>query len=152
VVYCKDIHRQKDYEHIQFDFLGYTFRPRKSVDRYGRVFVNFTPAISKVAARVIRQKVRSWRLQLKSDKSIEDLSHMFRPVIQGWVNYYCRFHPSAFRYNADLLNMSLVRWALRKFKKLRGHRRRAIHWVGKVAQRQPHLFPHWRLGFVPAAR
>jgi RNA-directed DNA polymerase len=151
VVYCKDIPRQKDYEHIRFDFLGYTFRPRKSVDRYGRVFVNFTPAISSDAARAIRQTVRGWRLQLKSDKSIEDLSHMFRPVIQGWVNYYCRFHPSAFRYNADLLNMSLVRWALRKFKKLRGHRRRAIHWVGKVAQRQPHLFPHWRAGFVPAA-
>lgn len=65
-----------------------------SVDRSGRVFVNFTPAISNDAARAIRQTVRGWRLQLKSDKSIEDLFHMFRPVIQGWVNYYCRLSPS----------------------------------------------------------
>ena len=58
------------YEHIQFDFLGYTFRPRRSRDRYGRVFINFTPAISQVAAKAMRQKVRGWRLQLKSEKSI----------------------------------------------------------------------------------
>ena len=38
VVYCRDIHRQEEHESIQFDFLGYTFRPRRSKDRYGRVF------------------------------------------------------------------------------------------------------------------
>lgn len=32
VVYCRDIHRQQEYETIQFDFLGYTFRPRRSKD------------------------------------------------------------------------------------------------------------------------
>ena len=42
VVYCKDIHPKQDYDTIQFDFLGFTFRPRRSKDRYGRVFVNFT--------------------------------------------------------------------------------------------------------------
>ena len=30
---------------IQFTFLGYTFRPRKAVDKYGRVYVNFSPAV-----------------------------------------------------------------------------------------------------------
>ena len=27
VVYCKDSNRSGTYEHVQFDFLGYTFRP-----------------------------------------------------------------------------------------------------------------------------
>jgi RNA-directed DNA polymerase len=148
VVYCRDIHRQQEYETIQFDFLGYTFRPRRSKDRYGRVFVNFTPAISRSAAKALRQEIRGWRLQLKSDKSIEDLSRMFAPVIRGWINYYCRFHPSAFKPVADRLNTALTRWATRKFKRLRGHRRRASHWIGQVANRQPGLFPHWRAGFV----
>jgi hypothetical protein len=58
VVYCKDIHRKQEYETIQFDFLGYTFRPRRSKDRNGRVFVNFTPAISRSAAKSIRQTMR----------------------------------------------------------------------------------------------
>ena len=150
VVYCKDIHRKQEYETIQFDFLGYTFRPRRSKDRYGRVFVNFTPAISRSAAKAIRQTVRGWRLQLKSDKSIEDLARMFRPVIQGWINYYCKFHPSAFRPIANHLDRFLARWAMRKFKRFRGHRRRAMHWLGRIAQRQRFLFPHWRAGFVPS--
>jgi RNA-directed DNA polymerase len=149
VVYCKDKHRQKAYETIQFDFLGYTFRPRRSKDRYGRVFVNFTPAISRESAKAIRQTVRGWRLQLKSDKSIEDLACMFGPVIRGWINYYCRFHRSAFRSTADHLDLYLARWAMRKFKRLRGHRRRAIHWIGRIASRQTGLFPHWRVGFLP---
>jgi RNA-directed DNA polymerase len=148
VVYCKGVHRQQEYETIQFDFLGYTFRPRRSKDRYGRVFVNFTPAISRSATKSLRQEIRGWRLQLKSDKSIEDLSRMFAPVIRGWINYYCRFHPSAFKPVADRLNMALARWAKRKFKRLRGHQRRARHWIGQVADRQPGLFPHWRASFA----
>jgi RNA-directed DNA polymerase len=151
VVYCRDIHRQKEYETIQFDFLGYTFRPRRSKDRYGRVFVNFTPAISRAATKALRQEIRGWRVQLKSDKSIEDLSRMFAPVIRGWINYYCRFYPSAFKPVADRLNMALTCWAMRKFNRLRGHKRRARHWIGRVAHRQPGLFPHWRAGFVASA-
>ena len=150
VVYCKDLHRKQEYETIQFDFLGYTFRPRRSKDRYGRVFVNFTPAISRSAAKAIRQTVRGWRLQLKSDKTIEALAHMFRPVIQGWINYYCKFYPSAFQPIANHLDRFLARWAMRKFRRFRGHRRRAMHWLGRIAQRQRFLFPHWRAGFVPS--
>ena len=149
VVYCRDIHRKQPYETIQFDFLGYTFRPRRSKDRYGRVFVNFTPAISRAAATSIRQTVRGWHLQLKSDKSIEDLARMFGPVIRGWMNYYCRFYPSAFGPVADHLNQYLARWAMRKFKRLAGHKRRARYWLGRIAQRQKFLFPHWRDGFLP---
>jgi len=152
VVYCKDVHRQQEYEQIQFDFLGYTFRPRRCKDRYGRLFTNFTPAIAPSAARALRQEIRGWRLQLKSDKSITDLSRMFGPVISGWINYYCRFYPSAFRRVADHINRSIARWAMRKFKRLRGHQCRAIAWVVRIAQQRPYLFPHWRAGFTAVAR
>ena len=33
IVYCKDINRMGDHPDIQFTFLGYTFRPRKAVDK-----------------------------------------------------------------------------------------------------------------------
>jgi RNA-directed DNA polymerase len=148
VVYCRDVHRQQEYENIQFDFLGYTFRPRRSKDRYGRIFVNFTPAISQESSKVMRQTIRGWRLQLKSDKSIEDLSRMFGPVIRGWMNYFCRFYPSAFQPIVQHLNKALARWAMRKFKSLRGHKCRAIYWIGRLATRQPGLFPHWQAGFL----
>jgi group II intron reverse transcriptase/maturase len=30
IVYCKDSYRRGEHEHVSFDFLGYTFRPRKA--------------------------------------------------------------------------------------------------------------------------
>jgi RNA-directed DNA polymerase len=152
IVYCKSVHRDGQYKHIQFDFLGFAFRPRRSRDKYGRVFTCFAPAIARNAARAMRQEVRSWRLQLRSDKSLEDLSRMFSPVIAGWVHYYCRFRASAFDVVARHINRAIVRWAMRKFKKLKGHLRRAIKWVESVARLRPHLFAHWEQGFQFAAR
>ena len=38
IVYCKDENRIEDYENVQFTFLGYTFRPRKSRGKYGRIY------------------------------------------------------------------------------------------------------------------
>lgn len=58
IVYCQDVNRPGSYPTIQFTFLGYTFRPRKAVDKYGRVYVNFAPAVSRDALRVMRQAVR----------------------------------------------------------------------------------------------
>ena len=34
-----------EHEHIAFDFLGYTFQPRRAKNRWGRYFVSFLPAI-----------------------------------------------------------------------------------------------------------
>ena len=39
----------------------------------------------------------------------------------------------------------LARWAHRKFKSLRRHRRRSQQWLERIARRQPDLFAHWRL-------
>ncbi len=147
IVYCKSVHREREYDCIQFDFLGYTFRPRKSSGKHGGIFTSFTPGISRKAAQALRQEVRGWQLQLKSDKSLEDLSRMFGPAIAGWVNYYCRFRASAFNTVARHINHALARWAMRKFKGLRGHKSRAGKWVESVAQQRSHLFAHWRAGF-----
>jgi RNA-directed DNA polymerase len=151
IVYCKDLHRQDEYEHIQFDFLGYNFRPRRSFDRHGRLFTNFTPAMSPSAAQSTRQDIRGWRLQLKSDKSLEDLARMFNPVISGWVNYYCQFYASAFDAVGQHINRAIARWAMRKFKTFHGHKVRASEWVERTAQERPQLFAHWRKGFIKVA-
>ena len=44
------------------------------------------------------------------------------------------------------LDRSLARWAYRKYKKLRGHRRRATHWIARISRRDPGLFAHWQMG------
>lgn len=151
IVYCKDDDRRGEYCDISFDFLSYTFRPRRSKNRWGKFFVSFLPGVSNKAGKAMRQKAWKWKMHLRSDKSLEDLSRMFSPVIRGWINYYGKFYKSALYPTLQQLNRTLVRWAMRKFKKLKGHRRRAGYWLGNVARRQPQLFPHWQLGVKPTA-
>jgi len=147
IVYCKDADRTDTYPNIQFDFLGYTFRPRKSKNRYGKHFINFTPAISNKAMKRITAVMRSWKVQNRSDKSLEDLAYMFYRQIQGWINYYSHFYKSALFPLFQHLDERLSWWAIRKFKKLRGHKARARDWLREIAQREPNLFPHWRLSY-----
>ena len=132
VVYCKDDDRRRTYPNEKFDFLGYTFRPRRSKNRKGKYFINFSPAVSDKAVKAIRAEIRHWNLHLRSDKSIEDLSRMFNPIIRGWLRYYGRFYRSALYPPMRQLDRSLARWAHRKYKKLRGHLRRATHWVARI--------------------
>ncbi|HXC62349.1 MAG TPA: group II intron reverse transcriptase/maturase, partial [Nitrospiria bacterium] len=81
IVYCKDDLRRRRYPNEKFDFLGYTFQPRRSKNRKGKFFINFSPAVSNKAAKAIRDTFRSWKLHQRSDKAIEDLSRMFNPII-----------------------------------------------------------------------
>ena len=40
------------------------------------------------------------------------------------------------------IDRRLALWAHRKYKRLRGHKRRAAHWVRCVARRESDLFKH----------
>ncbi len=70
IVYCKDDDRRGNYPDIGFDFLGYTFRPRRSKNKYGRYFINFTPAVSNKAKKAMRQTIHDWGMHLKPDKTL----------------------------------------------------------------------------------
>ncbi len=149
IVYCKDDDRRGSYEHESFDFLGYTFRPRRSRSRFGKYFLNFSPAVSGEATTRMRRELRRWRLHRRSDKTLTDLAHMLNPVLRGQINYYGRFYPSGLHPTFRHLNETLARWAMRKYKRLRRHPARARRFIAAVARRQPDLFAHWRFGVRP---
>lgn len=143
IVYCKDDDRKGIHEEIKFDFLGYTFRPRRSKNKFGKHFINFTPAVSNKAMKAMRKEIHDWRMHLKPDKELIDLSNMFNPIVRGWINYYGRFYKSGLYPVMHHMNKALVHWARRKYKKLQRHRNRAENWVGRIAKREPKLFAHW---------
>jgi RNA-directed DNA polymerase len=152
IVYCQDVNRQAAYPTTQFTFLGYTFRPRKAVDKYNRVYVNFSPGVSRDALKDMRQTVRGWHLQLMCNKELSDLSNQFNPVLRGWENYYGRFHPTAMKPLWRQVNAYLVRWMQRKYKRHRRGVTRAACALGRMADGAPRSFVHWEKGFLPAAR
>ena len=143
--YCKDADRRATYANERFDFLGYTFRPRSSKRKAGTYAVNFLPAVSNDAMKAMGQKLRSWRINRRSDKSLDELAHFCNKVVQGWINYYERFYKSGLYPLLRRINTYLVRWAKRKYERLRRHTKRAQHWLVRIARRQPTLFAHWRL-------
>jgi RNA-directed DNA polymerase len=54
---------------------------------------------------------------------------MINPKLPGWIYYYGRFTPSPLRPIERYVGRSMVRWACRKYKKLRNHRSRAWQWL-----------------------
>ena len=67
------------------EFLSYTFRPRLSKNKYGKHFLNFTPAVSSAAKTRMRREMRRWRVNCRSDKTLTDLALMFNRQLQGWL-------------------------------------------------------------------
>jgi RNA-directed DNA polymerase len=131
IVYCKDDDRRGSYEHTSFDFLSYTFRPRLSKNRFGKHFVNFSPAVSGEAKTRMRREMRRWGVARRSDKT------------------FGRFYKSMLYPVFRHFNDTLVRWAMRKYKRLRRRPTRARRFIADVARRQPGLFAHWRWGVRP---
>jgi hypothetical protein len=83
IVYCKDENRKGSYEHEQFTFCSYTFRPRPARNRAGVYFVNFLPAVSDDCAKAIRRAIKRWRLHLWSGRTLAYLAREINPIVRA---------------------------------------------------------------------
>ncbi|WP_309446211.1 group II intron maturase-specific domain-containing protein [Escherichia coli] len=63
----------------------------------------------------------------------------------GWGNYYGAFYKSALYSVLRQIDSKLVLWGIRKYKRLRGHRRRTSHCLARIARKHTWLFAHWLL-------
>ena len=149
IVYCRDSNRRKDHKQVQFDFLGYSFRPRRAKSRWGKLFHSFLPAISVKAIKAIAAEVRQWRIHRMSHAELEDLARVFNPKIRGWVNYYGKYSPGTLWRALRCLNRRLVRWLQNKYKRYRTKTGQAALWLRRYARQNTGLFAHWDIGLVP---
>jgi RNA-directed DNA polymerase len=152
IVYCKDDNRPGEYEHVAFDFLGYTFQPRRATNRWGKCFINLLPAMSAKAAKRVRQTIREWRMaSTRNHQRLEDLARHVNPVVRGWLQYYGRFYRTKCVQVLRHLNEALAGWVRRKYKRFRQRKRASLHWLGRIARRDANLFVHWQAGVKPEA-
>ena len=149
IVYCKDGKRTEEYPNTQFTFLRYDFRRRKvRSQKGGSRFLGFTPAVSKSALKSMHAEIRSYKILRKSQHSLSDIAKELNPNLRGWFNYYGKYTPSALERFKDYLQDRIVAWSMRKYKKLRGHKVRAIVFVRKIRETSPNLFVHWKSGLT----
>lgn len=143
IVYCKDKDRKMEYELTEFDFLGYTFKGVFIKCRNGSMGINFIASASKTSNKAFREKIKSLRLHKKTGCKIDMIAEVINPIIRGWINYFGKFNAQAIKYTLDCIDRRLVKWAMCKFKRFRGRRKRAERWLSKIQKRDPNLFAHW---------
>src|SRR5271157_5967134 len=149
IVYCRDGKRKGTYPNVKFDFLGYCFRPRwfkKSRDN--SMFCGFNPAVSPSALKTMRSTIRDLNIRRQTQLSLADIARTLNPLVRGWIEYYGRYAPSALSPMLRYVNQTLVRWAMRKFKRFKAHKIRASRFLQKLVRERMSLFVHWRIGMT----
>lgn len=149
IVYCKDGKRKGNYPNKEFTFLGYTFRSRECKNsKTNKLFESFTPAVSKAALKSMRAITRRSGVRWRTDLSLDEIAKWFNPILQGWLNYYGRYSRSAMYPIARHFNLTLIAWAMKKYRHLRNKKTRAAILVERIARKQSRLFAHWRIGII----
>ena len=143
IVYCGDSNRRREFECVSFTFLGYTFRPRESKSgKTGTIFTSFQPAMSPVALKSKSQELRRWRIHRRTSMDLRELAEWLNPIVRGWMNYYGEFNRFEMYSLLQRINTYLMRWARKKYKRLRSWKRFKAWWRG-LTEREPELFAHW---------
>ena len=114
--------------------------------------MSFLPAMSATARKAIGRQIRAWHLSRRSGTDLSGLAEEINPQVRGWINYYGAFYRSELYSLAKRIDEHLVRWAMQKFKRLRGRPERAWRWLDAARLRQPTLFAHWHLLAPPTRR
>lgn len=149
LVYCRDQRRRKKTKHTdRFTFLGFEYKARKTKGRSG-VFYGYLPAISRGAIKRIVNWLRLTRLQCWTGCTLAEIAQRLNPRIRGWINYYGRFCKHAMKGIFFLLHLRLAKWAIRRYKSLRGSWLLAFKAIKLWYKQSPTLFVHWLQGFYP---
>ncbi len=141
VVYCKDGKRRGKHEHTQFTFLGFAFRARKAKTKAGAYFTSFLPAISPEALKAKSADLRKMRIHRRSNLSLDDLTRWLNPIVAGWMNYYGRYYRSELYPLLQRVSTYLRRWAGKKYKRPRTHKRFKRWWAGLITRQPPPARP-----------
>jgi RNA-directed DNA polymerase len=144
IIYCKDRCRKGKYPNTSFDFLGYTFRLRRVKNaKRNHVFNGFTPAVSNAALKTMRQKIKTLNLRRHTQVELVNIADTLNPVLRGWIQYYGHYRSTGLEPLYWYINKMLVRWAMRKYKRLAGSRTRACVFIAGICKTNSQLFEHW---------
>jgi RNA-directed DNA polymerase len=142
IVYCG---QEQLNEKRSFTFLGYTFHPRRALNRFGEMFTSFLPAVSNQKLKEIRATIRMDNIRARVDLSIEDIARWYNPKIRGWYNYFGKFYPSRLTKLWKYLNRVLMLWAKSKYKNMRTSNKKAVSLIQQIQNNNTGLFFHWKL-------
>jgi RNA-directed DNA polymerase len=150
IVYCKTGRRTDSYPIISFNFLGYCFKPRQCVNKFGTLFLSFTPSISPKALQSIRDDVRKYRIHRLVHLDLPQIAHLFEAKLRGWIQYYGKFTPSGIGgFLQWWFNEKLAHWVKHKYKSCKRSINKGMAKLKEISNDFPNLFVHWQYGYRP---
>ena len=66
--------------------------------------------------------------------SLDDIARMLNPLLRGWIQYYGRYNPSALEIMLRYVNLTVLRWVMRKFKRFQGRKVGAANFLEKLVR------------------
>ncbi len=147
IVYCKKDRRPLIGKPVQFDFLGFSFLPVMTKLKRGGSFLQYSCKMSRKSKKRILQELRSMELHRRSQSSIQDLAKVLNPKIRGWINYYGKIRRNSLKPIFYYLHHRMIKWILKKYKRFKNSRKRAVKWLRRITNDYPNLFYHWTLGY-----
>ena len=123
-----------------YDFLGFTIRPHW-VKVNSKMILMPSMFMSQKSKNSVMEKFRELNIH-KRRKPLEVIASELRPIIQGIMNYYCKFssnHTAKIWYQLNSRLLKWVKWEKGLYK------RASLRWLKKKHKETPLLFPHWQL-------
>lgn len=152
IVYCKSYKRKENYPNRQFEFLGYSFQPREIFFANNKRELGFTPAISRPSASKITEAIRETRILKQTETSLGLIAQTLNVKLRGWINYYGQYRRFELKRVFAHLDRRLMKWLRKKYKRLKGSRKKAWIKLREIRRSYPSLFEHWRLGLSTVNR
>ncbi len=148
IVYCKKSGRRGYASYsVQFDFLGFSFRPIMMRLKKGGCFLQYDCTMSRRSKVRITGELRELQFHNKSQWTIQDLAILLNPKIRGWINYYGKIHHRCVKSVLYYLHHRMIKWVMNKYKRFRRSKVKAVNWLRSVCRSYPYLFYHWTLGW-----
>jgi RNA-directed DNA polymerase len=146
IAYCKDYRRKEGHKTVQFDFLGFSFKPRGRKSKMdGKKFMAFTAEISQPNQKKLREAIKDNPAWKNTTLEISDIAHQFNSKLRGWIGYYGIYSNRSLRRVLLHIDKRLVRWLQKKHKL--GFRK-AINKLKTLREQNPKLFYHWSIGYT----
>jgi group II intron reverse transcriptase/maturase len=147
IVYCKDYRRKATHSKVQFGFLGFSFQPRKSQDKYkkDRSYMSFTAEISKANQQKITEAIRTGLNWRNTQQEMVEIAEQLNSRLRGWINYFGLYGKRELRKTLFRLELRLLKWTMKKYKITSV--REGVRKLTRIKTGHPHMFYHWQKGY-----
>lgn len=145
IVYCKYYRRKQKGHTVSFDFLGFNFLAQTKASKTGGVFLGYGCRVSKKNRKRMTQTLKDLKFVRNIEITLQDIANALNPKIRGWMGYYETFKEGSLKKVFRKLKQRLVKWAINKYKRFKGDRKKGYKYILNIRKYYPYIFYHWKV-------